>query len=136
MSGGASARCAAKLESVTFSECNPRPSQGDYPECWNYELMVSDAPSGGSCLPKSADFFITGYGGLADQKHVAITYDADPPTRAKLVQDRKDDSPMSDDKANGKELGEIVFVNGAPSELVFGKGMQSHVGSKSIRRQE
>ncbi len=125
--------CAVRMESVTFSECNPNPKQADYPECMEYWIQPHPERDD-DCLPKTADIFASGWQAISDQVHARIHYVGSPPTRAELIRDTPDESPMKDPAMGpDPQLGAVLFEQGKPAELVFGSGMKSHLGTKSLR---
>jgi hypothetical protein len=129
--------CAVHLDDIEFHECNPRPTQKDYPECWTYSFMTDQAADAGpSCPPKHGDLFIGGWPGISDQKRIEIAYDGDPPKKARLIRVGKDTGPgFLGDTAGGSgpDLGTLIFEGGVVKELVFGPGMHSHLHSRSVR---
>lgn len=60
------ASCEYRVRDLTFTDCNPKPTQTDYPECTNYGIgPLTDAADHG-CIPGGVRLAVSGYPGRLD----------------------------------------------------------------------
>jgi hypothetical protein len=130
--------CALSLREVELSECNPRPKQRDYPECWRYLIEpVSEPDAGSGCLPGHVTVTITGWPARIDVVRARVDHDASRPREVKLILESVEmgliPREMGSHQKPGALVGTLLFEHGVVSELRFGPAMPSQIHSASLR---
>jgi hypothetical protein len=113
-------------------ECNARPTQLDYPECWTYDVERLDAPDAGPdpCVPDHVRVGIAGWQSIADSLLARVDWDA-AKHEATLTLERVESSVLGFREPPGVVLATLVLRDGGIRELRFGPGIVSrtHVAS-------
>jgi hypothetical protein len=120
-----------KLQRFEALECNPKPGQRDYPECWTYTVEpVADQRD--ACLPARVKVTHSGWQAILDDLVARVEYDGTPPRTAKLVLEKVEGSIMGFSGKPGSVLATLAFGEGRVTELRFGPGMPSHIKTKAL----
>lgn len=135
-SGSPPPRCRLRLERVEFLECNPRPAQSDYPECWTYAIEPAPGASRGpgACLPAEVTLVRSGWQAMLDELRAKLVQPAERPNEATLTLTRVESSLSRFESRPGAVLGTLVFEAGEAKELRFGPGMRARTGVAAVRR--
>jgi hypothetical protein len=115
--------CEYRIVASEFSDCNPRPSQKDYPECYRYKISpISEGDSGDPCLPAYATVTISGWPSILDSVRARVVRTARRRNEFELSLDRIESSIIRDalgptgkftfPERPGALLGTLLFKDG------------------------
>ena len=134
--------CPLGPDGASFIDCNPQPTQTDYPECYTYTLRPApDAAPAGRCIPEHVVVEISGYPALLETARAKATPrpgDASNDGEVLLTLERVEGSlmgggqPFPFPKKAGSPLGRLALKGGAIHELRIAAGM-AHYGQTPLR---
>ncbi len=122
--------CPLGPKGVEFVDCNPKPAQRDYPECYTYaiEPEAGAAPQD-RCIPERVLLTLTGYPGIVVLAHARTSADGGAPTTIRLTLERLEGDLSARGivpTKPGSLLGTIRVEDGAIREFRAAPGLAHH----------
>jgi len=122
--------CARKVRRLTFTSCNPSPSQTAYPECTNYEIGPAVDHADHGCIPGLLRLTVSGYPGRMDVSLVEAK--AGATGRIELVVDSHLQATSGAAWPKGTRLGELSVSGDRVESLVLSGAIEAPFGVERV----
>lgn len=109
--------CARKVRRLTFTGCNPLPSQHAYPECTSYDVGPATEHADHGCIPGLLRLSVSGYPGQLDVALVEAKVIA--AGSVELIVNAHLESTSDVKWIKGTQLGELVLREDRVESLVL-----------------
>jgi hypothetical protein len=124
--------CPLDERGVNFLDCNPKPSQQDYPECYSYTIEAASPVVEGRCIPEKVTVTVSGWPGVIDVTEARAVPGAAGQFALTLAPVSGHPPGASFPKGRGAALGTLVVEGETIAELRRAKGL-AHYTDRALR---